>query len=256
MSTRDDLLDTYGRAQTAPLGTWTDLHQALAAIRAENLTAAADFLAEIGTPIYGKHSEHERGLMYGAERLRRMAEDTTEKTTPHGAAVTPSVVYRRAEAFVPRTERSYWVAIADALNAAHTAGMPVGVDLDGTLTDRRGWSVVWDAGRWTVAGYEDGDTPAQAPVTPLVVYRAGYQGDAIPLGWYTTPEAARAHCEAAVSSEYAAHVTLVHDWIGDDSEPLDPWELVAAIDGGDELPTGYAVTPLEVATAYGPDAEQ
>ncbi|MFF3848022.1 hypothetical protein [Streptomyces sp. NPDC002328] len=67
----------------------------------------------------------------------------------------------------PRTERSYWVAIADALNAAGAAGLPVGIDLDGTLTDHRVWSVVWDrqAERWQVAGYdfEDGPEPGRAP---------------------------------------------------------------------------------------------
>ncbi|MFE1264443.1 hypothetical protein ACFW5X_28435 [Streptomyces albogriseolus] len=63
------------------------------------------------------------------------------------------------ETRAPRTERQRWQDIADALNAAHAAGMPVGIDLDGTLTDRNAWSVVWDrsAERWTVAGYEDGD---------------------------------------------------------------------------------------------------
>jgi hypothetical protein len=68
-----------------------------------------------------------------------------------------------AQPFVPRTERSYWVAIADALNSAQAAGMPVGIDLDGTLTDRNMWSVVWDrdAERWTVAGY-GGDENAEA----------------------------------------------------------------------------------------------
>ncbi|MFH8792242.1 hypothetical protein [Streptomyces sp. NPDC017941] len=62
-------------------------------------------------------------------------------------------------AFVPQTERAYWVDIAAALNAAAAVGMPVGIDLDGTLTDRNAWSVVWDrgAGRWTVAGYDDGE---------------------------------------------------------------------------------------------------
>lgn len=62
-------------------------------------------------------------------------------------------------AFVPRTERSYWEDIAAALNAATAAGMPVGIDLDGTLTDRNAWSVVWEpgTGTWTVAGYEDED---------------------------------------------------------------------------------------------------
>ena len=65
---------------------------------------------------------------------------------------------RAPEVFVPQTERSRWVAIADALNAAHSAGMPVGIDMDGTLTDHNAWSVVWDraADRWAVAGYEDG----------------------------------------------------------------------------------------------------
>ncbi|MDX3314713.1 hypothetical protein P1S61_37800 [Streptomyces sp. ME08-AFT2] len=82
-----------------------------------------------------------------------------------------------AEVFVPRTERSYWVDIAAALNAAHSAGMPVGIDLDGTLTDHNAWSVVWDraAERWTVAGYEaeadaaepDGITKVIAPVQAL-----------------------------------------------------------------------------------------
>ncbi|MDX2707308.1 hypothetical protein PV350_31300 [Streptomyces sp. PA03-6a] len=68
------------------------------------------------------------------------------------------------EPFTPRTEREHWVAIADALNAAHQAGMPVGIDLDGTLTDHRAWSVIWDRDgeRWTVAGYDD-DIPTGQP---------------------------------------------------------------------------------------------
>jgi hypothetical protein len=56
---------------------------------------------------------------------------------------------------IPRAERSRWHAIADALNAAHEAGMPVGIDLDGTLTDRNAWSVIWDrdAKQWVLAGF-------------------------------------------------------------------------------------------------------
>lgn len=79
---------------------------------------------------------------------------------------TPGQGYRsdEPEVFVPRTERSYWVDIADALNAAHSAGMPVGIDLDGTLTDRNAWSVVWDraAEQWVVAGYEDDEAEPDA----------------------------------------------------------------------------------------------
>jgi hypothetical protein len=56
----------------------------------------------------------------------------------------------------PKTERSLWQAIADALNAAESAGMAVGIDLDGTLTDHNAWSVIWDrdAKRWALAGYD------------------------------------------------------------------------------------------------------
>ncbi|WP_037836834.1 hypothetical protein [Streptomyces sp. NRRL F-5650] len=63
-----------------------------------------------------------------------------------------------AEPFVPRTERAYWEDIASALNAAESVGMSIGIDLDGTLTDRNAWSVVWDraAKQWKVAGHEDG----------------------------------------------------------------------------------------------------
>ncbi|MFJ2701860.1 hypothetical protein ACIO3R_01510 [Streptomyces sp. NPDC087428] len=49
-------------------------------IRAAALNEAADLLTEIGTPIFGNRSEHERGLMYGAERLRRLADEAQQPT--------------------------------------------------------------------------------------------------------------------------------------------------------------------------------
>ncbi|OKH91458.1 hypothetical protein AB852_28245 [Streptomyces uncialis] len=60
-----------------------------------------------------------------------------------------------SEPAVPQTERSYFVAIADALNAVPDH-MPLGIDLDGTITDHNVWSVVWNraAERWEVAGYD------------------------------------------------------------------------------------------------------
>jgi len=166
------------------------------------------------------------------------------------------------EMVVPQTERSYWVAIADALNAAHGAGMPVGIDLDGTLTDHRAWSVVWDrsAGRWAVAGYEDeadGITqriaPTQAlqpePDAPaLTIHRA--QWDSMPLGLYTTPDAARAHCEDHARRDLP---DATFDWIEDEEDGVA--ELVATVDG-EERPTGYVVTALEVAAEYDADADE
>lgn len=87
-------------------------------------------------------------------------------TTP-GTAPAPAPT----EVFVPQTERSRWVDIAAAMNAAHDAGMPVGIDLDGTLTDHRMWSVVWDrdAERWTVAGYEDEGDNADVARDPIAL---------------------------------------------------------------------------------------
>ncbi|MFE4328707.1 hypothetical protein ACFRQM_04410 [Streptomyces sp. NPDC056831] len=81
------------------------------------------------------------------------------------AANLPDVEQPTEEPFVPRTERSYWQDIADALNTAHHIGMPVGIELDGTLTDHRAWSVVWDreAERWAVAGYDDDQAAEEQP---------------------------------------------------------------------------------------------
>ncbi|CAM5683699.1 MULTISPECIES: hypothetical protein [Streptomyces] len=64
--------------------------------------------------------------------------------------------------------RSYWETIANALNAANDAGMHVGIDLDGTLTDRDEWSVVWDraAERWQVEPYDE-----DAPTSPATCGR-------------------------------------------------------------------------------------
>ncbi|WP_326698020.1 hypothetical protein OG909_12120 [Streptomyces sp. NBC_01754] len=71
----------------------------------------------------------------------------------------------RPAAAAPRTERAYWQAIADALNAVESTGRSVGIDLDGTLTDHNEYSVVWDrdAVRWAVADYDD---EGEQPSTP------------------------------------------------------------------------------------------
>ncbi|MFI7563822.1 hypothetical protein ACIBVM_18530 [[Kitasatospora] papulosa] len=67
----------------------------------------------------------------------------------------------------PDPERACWQTIADALNAANAAGMPVGIDLDGTLTDHNEHSVVWnfEVERWEVAGYDE-DEEGEQPSTP------------------------------------------------------------------------------------------
>lgn len=71
----------------------------------------------------------------------------------------------------PRTELASWVAITDALNAAHDNGLSLGIDLDGTITDHREWAVIWDreSERWTVAEYDDGESTR--PADRIVAYR-------------------------------------------------------------------------------------
>jgi hypothetical protein len=40
------------------------------AVRSETFASAANFLAEIGTPIHGERTQHDVGVMYASERLR------------------------------------------------------------------------------------------------------------------------------------------------------------------------------------------
>ena len=112
-------------------------------------------------------AELEAGLPVAQEALfkalDRVSELEAERHSTNGAlddavqALRTRNADEAAEVFVPQTERSRFVAIAEALNAAESAGLSLGIDLDGTITDHAGWSVVWDrdAGQWTVAGYED-----------------------------------------------------------------------------------------------------
>lgn len=93
---------------------------------------------------------------------------------------------------------------------------------------------------------------ATAPA-PTTVYRASY--DSIVMGLYATEAPARKHCERLLSDEHPAGTSMVFAWIGDEDDPEEPRELVAEIDGGDEQPTGYVVTALEVASEYAPEAD-
>lgn len=93
-----------------------------------------------------------------------------------------------------------------------------------------------------------------APAARVVVYRAEH--DSISCGLYTTPAAAQQHCEALVSREYMSHVSLIFEWcVEEEDEALPRLELDVQVNGK-PLSTGYTVTPLEVATAYDPDADE
>ncbi|MFI9824464.1 hypothetical protein ACIHFC_29030 [Streptomyces sp. NPDC052013] len=94
---------------------------------------------------------------------------------------------------------------------------------------------------------------AQAPTWPALqptikAYRAGW--DSMPLGLYATPRAARAHCEAHARRDLP---TATFDWIEDEEDGVA--ELVATVDG-EEGPTGYTVTALEIASEYDEEADE
>ncbi|KOT49950.1 MULTISPECIES: hypothetical protein [Streptomyces] len=75
MSARDELLDEYGRADTAPLGTLADLRAKLDAVRAEVLREAADELDTLPADVSGAdRAEHKYKGGAAAEALRRMAD--------------------------------------------------------------------------------------------------------------------------------------------------------------------------------------
>ncbi|MFJ8054906.1 hypothetical protein [Streptomyces sp. NPDC096142] len=82
----------------------------------------------------------------------------------------------------------------------------------------------------------------------LTVYRATW--DVAPLGTYTTEAEARKHAEDHARRDIPA---ATFDWIVDEEDGIA--ELVATVDG-DENPTGYVVTALEIASKYDPEADE
>lgn len=104
-------------------------------------------------------------------------------------------------------------------------------------------------GKDTRPGNQPG-TGESTQAAELVIYRASYEHEQIPLGLYTSREAARAHCEAHVRCEL---LTVSLDWIEDEEDGVA--ELVAAV-GEEEHSTGYVVTPIEVASAYDEEADE
>jgi hypothetical protein len=89
---------------------------------------------------------------------------------------------------------------------------------------------------------------------PLTVFRASH--DALTFGLYSTPAAAREHCEQLIRRDVPANARpdfLTCDWIEDEEDGVA--ELVITVDGLEEE-TGYIVTALDVAHAYDQEADE
>lgn len=89
---------------------------------------------------------------------------------------------------------------------------------------------------------------------PLTVYRAEHES--IVMGLYTTAAEARKHCESEERRSWGPGHTLVFDWLKDDEEEDSVAELVVTAGQNEQSTTGYVVTPIEVASAFDPDADE
>jgi hypothetical protein len=95
-----------------------------------------------------------------------------------------------------------------------------------------------------------------ATPAPAKVFRASH--DSIVMGYYTTADSAREHCEAMVQQEEPAGSIRHMSWSADDIGDHAEYELHITPAATGELirGTGYLVTPLEIASEYDPDADQ
>ncbi|MFE3471154.1 hypothetical protein ACFXOI_05620 [Streptomyces bacillaris] len=94
---------------------------------------------------------------------------------------------------------------------------------------------------------------AELEARERTVYRAEHE--TIPLGTYTTEDAARAHAEAEQSLSYGPEHTVLFDWVRDE-EDEEFSELTVEVDGGQPQFTGYVVVPVLAEATYDPDAER
>ncbi|MEU9777737.1 hypothetical protein [Streptomyces sp. NPDC047968] len=200
-------------------------------------TAAATDLTHMPlwyTPDPG--ADWETGIQGAATRVARLAEaagaatgkDTRTSSMLAQGESTPLVVSRLDVVVYPAPGDDLHLTIG----AVADTGRPVTLVLDhGTQARLAGWL---------------GHT------TPPRAYLARAEGNPAPLGWYSTPEAARAHCQQALSDQHPAHTTLAWDWVQHDGDDIA--ELLVTLDGR-EQPSGYSVITLDLPATHDPGAD-
>lgn len=178
----------------------------------------------------------------------RIADHLRTSSAPQKDTSTPA----EATSTVPRVDHTaVLVGIARALREQPTARQLLdGLDELGELSVCDGDPA--EIASWVAALCHLAHIDVPAPETPVTYYRAAH--DAIVIDRYTTAEAAQQHCEALVSREYPADAAVLFEWCVDEETPAG-LELDAQVNGV-HVATGYTVTPLEVATAYDPDADE
>lgn len=95
---------------------------------------------------------------------------------------------------------------------------------------------------------------AQLETEPAVAYVYRAEWGPVQLDTYTISDAAREHCEADALNNSPEYEGGIFEWLGDESEPDAPYELLIA-KNGEESTTDYTVTRIEVASEYDPEAD-
>ncbi|MFF8790829.1 hypothetical protein [Streptomyces sp. NPDC015125] len=116
-----------------------------------------------------------------------------------------------------------------------------------------GWAITVQDGRGVqthCTAWEREDTTVALP--EVTVYRPSH--GALPLGHYSTPEAARAHVSDLLGREEPGALPV---WLADElDDSLSPVEAHLFGRGGVPEPTGYVITPLTIADHYDPAADE
>lgn len=140
-----------------------DIGAILTPERAEEIAAEARTAALLTTAAQLETVADEAEKRAAAEYPGLSSKGWAQETRLAADAVRKLAAPVDGEPEAPRTERSRWQAIADALNGVDG----IGIDLDGTVTDHQMWSVVWGrtAERWVVAGYDEDSAPEGGEVS-------------------------------------------------------------------------------------------
>ena len=204
-----DLHGTVRGAITASQGPLLPLPAHTVQLLTDRVTAAV-------TPLLGRVTEQRdywhAELMCADARIAELGRKVAA-AQPAGRCGRALATGQRCPDHPAPSPRSYWDAIATALNAANAAGMPVGIDIEGILTDHHTWAVVWNraAERWEVGDYED-DSPQETPgsVEDWVICcspnprcpNGERRGRAVERGWTTNGRAGNWLCAEHSPSDF------------------------------------------------------